>query len=153
VTLMKGSPLKLSDNALFIGTQPLATTIADEQDFESVLARRIRKEIPQLDVVEIGIKPSDKDLEKLIKKAANYDQIIFTSYNANVYLEQVELMNALGKLGQELHVFAMRNPYDLYVVENIQNYVAFYEYTPHSMEAVVAYLKGAFNPHGKAPLI
>lgn len=152
VTLIKGETLKLKDKALMIATLPIATTIADEADFNSALGKKIKNALPNLDLVEIGITPSEEQINQLVEQAKGYDQIIFTSYNANVYQSQILLMNALNELGIELHVLAMRNPYDLYYAKGIKNYVAFYEYTPNSIEACIKYLKGVLIPKGKAPI-
>src|SRR5690606_4061113 len=135
VTLIKGERLVLSNNALMIATLPIATTIADEADFNSALGKRIKAELPSLKQAEVGINPTDEDINRLVELAKNYDQIIFTSYNGNVYQSQIKLMEALNTLGKELHVLALRNPYDLYYAKDIKNYVAFYEYTPNSIEA------------------
>src|SRR5690606_10439925 len=109
-------------------------------------------ELPSLKQAEVGINPTDKDINRLVELAKNYDQIIFTSYNGNVYQSQIKLMEALNTLGKELHVLALRNPYDLYYAKDIKNYVAFYEYTPNSIEACIKYLKGVLVPNGKAPI-
>src|SRR5690606_34576544 len=129
VTLIKGQTIKLAKKALVIATLPTATSIADEDSHNSKLGLRLKQEFSQLDVVETKVQPTESDIEKLVLKAKDYDQIIYTSYNGNVYQTQIHLIDALAKLDKDLHVLALRNPYDLYYTKQIKNYVAFYEYT------------------------
>lgn len=152
VTLIKGQTIKLAKKALVIATLPTATSIADEDSHNSKLGLRLKQEFSQLDVVETKVQPTESDIEKLVLKAKDYDQIIYTSYNGNVYQTQIHLIDALAKLDKDLHVLALRNPYDLYYTKQIKNYVAFYEYTPNSIEAVIQYLKGELTPKGVAPI-
>ncbi|VEU82803.1 beta-N-acetylhexosaminidase [Acholeplasma hippikon] len=152
VTLIKGEPIKLSNNALLVTTLPKATTIADDTDGGSTLTRKVKKEIPFLDILEIAVSPTDAEMEEVIEKAKGYDQVIYTTYNGNVYQSQINLVDKLATLNKDLHILALRNPYDLYYTKAIKNYVAFYEYTPNSNDAVIKYLKGELIPTGKAPI-
>lgn len=75
-----------------------------------------------------------------------------TTYNGNVYKEQIKLINHLSELNKEMHVISMRNPYDLYETKNIENYVCLYEYTPNSIKVLLEYLKGTLILKGKVPV-
>jgi len=151
-SLIKGEPLRLKPKALFVGIMPKATTIADERLGHHDMFEMIENEMATLDVVKLSIKPDDKDIESVFKKAAQYDQLVVTTYNGNVYQEQIDLIDKLSKLKKEMHVIALRNPYDLYYSKNIKNYVCLYEYTPNSMKVLLKYLKGNLELKGKVPV-
>lgn len=153
VTLIKGNPFKLSGKTLVISTNPEATTIADEDSHKSTLARRIRQAFKDITVLEANVNPNEEQRKQLVSKARDFDQIVYTSYNGNVYQSQIDLIDSLSALNKDLHVLALRNPYDLYYTKNIKNYVAFYEYTPNSIEAVVKYLEGTLKPQGVSPIV
>lgn len=152
VTLIKGSTFKQKGKTLVISTNPQATTIADEDSHNSKLSIRLKSEMPTLTVIESKVRPSSDEIAQIVSKAKAFDQVVYTSYNGNVYQSQIELIDALSALEKDLHILALRNPYDLYYTQNIKNYVAFYEYTPNSIEAVVKYLKGALKPQGVSPI-
>ncbi len=152
LTLVKGSPLKLKPNALFIGMLPKATTQADDTDGLYDIVSHIQKDIPDLKTERVPIIPSDEDIENVVNVAKGVAQIIMTSYNANIYPSQIKLIDALARLGIELHVIAMRNPYDLFYTENIKNYVALYEYTPNAIKVLLEYLKGDIPCEGRIPV-
>ncbi len=151
-TLVKGDALKLKKNVLFIGVLPKATTIADEVDGEHQLIKEIKKDLPLLDTMVLSINPDHDEIEKIVKKSEQYEQIILTTYNANIYQSQIDLVNRLAQKDCELHVISMRNPYDLYYTKQIKNYVCLYEYTPNSIQVLLNYLKGNISLRGKLPV-
>lgn len=151
-SLVKGKQLKLSNNALFIGIMPKATTIADEALGHYDIFTGIEKEIKSLEIVKLPITPSHLDILAVIEKAKAYDQLVVTTYNGNVYQEQIKLIDYLSDLGKEMHVISMRNPYDLYYTKKIKNYVCLYEYTPNSIKVLLKYLKGNLKLKGKVPV-
>jgi len=51
-----------------------------------------------------------------------------------------------------LHVIAMRNPYDSLFEPSISNLVLLYEYTPNAVKVLIEYLKGEIIPSGVAPV-
>lgn len=151
-TLVKGQKLKLNDDALFIGVLPKATSQADDTDGLYDIISQIKKEIPHLKTHKLPINPSDEDINLAIEKAKHASQILVTSYNANVYGSQIKLINQLSELSNEMHVIAMRNPYDLFYTDKIDNYVCLYEYTPNSIKVLISYLKDELVFEGRIPV-
>ncbi len=152
LTLVKGKPLSLMDNALFIGALPIATSIADESDGSHSIIKLIKTYLPSLHTMTLPIQPTKNDMEIMIDAAKAHHQVILCTYNANIYQEQIELMNQLAKLDVELHVISMRNPYDLHYAKDIENYVCLYEYTPNSLKVLLEYLKKELVPTGTIPI-
>ncbi len=151
-TLVKGTPLKLRKKALFIGIMPKATSIADERLGHYDIFVGIEEDIKGLDVIKLSISPNQEEIKEVVEKAKTYDQVILTTYNSNVYQEQINLINQISEFHQDLHVISMRNPYDLYYAKNIKNYVCLYEYTPNSIKVLLKYLKGNLELKGKVPV-
>jgi beta-N-acetylhexosaminidase len=151
-SLVKGEPLKLKEKALFIGIMPKATTIADERLGHHDMFEMIEKDMKSLDMINLSIRPSQSDIELVCTQATQYDQLVVTTYNGNVYQEQIELIEKLSELNKEMHVISLRNPYDLYYSKKIKNYVCLYEYTPNSMKVLLKYLKGELELKGKVPV-
>ena len=152
LTLVKGEPLKLMKRSLFIGMLPKATTQADDTDGLYDIVAQILNELPELQTLRMPIIPSEDEIRYATELARDFDQIIMTSYNANIYPSQIQLINELAILGKDFHVIGMRNPYDLFYTEHIRNYVCLYEYTPHSIRVLLGYLKGDIRPEGRIPV-
>ena len=152
ITCVKGTPLKLMDRALCIVILPKATTIADESDQPFDLIKQMQSDLPNLDVMTLEIEPDDLDIEKTFQKAKSYQQIIVTTYNANIYKNQIKLIEKLHSIQSDIHVVSMRNPYDLHMTQVIKNYVCLYESTPNAMKTFLSYLKGDVVCEGKVPI-
>ena len=152
LTLVKGERFVQKGKTLFIGTLPKATTIADDLDGENSVINLLQKDIKEFSYVLSDIEPSDKDIKKVCEMAKNFDQVIFTTYNANIYTSQQTLMKELHKLNKDIHIISLRNPYDLMLVKEIKNYTCLYEYTDNSIRTLKAYLKGELEPKGRFPI-
>ncbi len=152
LTLVKGQVYAEKGKTLFIGQLPIATSGADDTDGKNSTIEKLREVLPNFDYELAKLSPTKEDILKLKEKAKGYKQVILTTYNSNVYLQQVELVKALNSLDVELHVISLRNPYDHYLVKDIKNYVCLYEYTENSINTLKDYLLGKIKPKGVLPL-
>lgn len=150
LTLVKGEAFTKKGDVLFLGQLPKATTLADVTDGKSSAAEMLK----DLDFhfLEVSLEPSDEEIAKLVKASSKYKQVVLTTYNSNIYTKQLDLIRALLKLKNELHVISLRNPYDLYFVKEIKNYVCLYEYTKNSINALKLYLEEKITPKGTFPI-
>ncbi len=150
LTLVKGKPFTKKGSGLFLGQLPKATTLADVTDGKGS-AIEMLKDLP-FDFLEVTLNPSDEEIASLVKAASKYEQVVLTTYNSNIYTKQLDLIKKLLKLNSELHVISLRNPYDLYFIKEIKNYVCLYEYTKNSINALKLYLEEKITPKGKFPI-
>ena len=112
----------------------------------------VKAGLPNVDAIEMKVRPSEQEISALVKMSKQYQQVVLCTYNSNVFDGQIELVNQLAELAIELHVVAMRNPYDLHFTDKIENFVCFYEYTPNSVKAFIEYLKGDLVLQGHSPI-
>lgn len=149
LTLVKGDVFKLQGKTLLLATVPFATTIVeDELDSRNIL-EAVKREIPQIDCLEMPMKEYN---EELVAKVKDYDQVVICTYNAMNFPKQAEMVNALIDASKNSFILSTRNPYDLHVLKNVKNYACLYEYTPNAVKTVVKYLKGEITPQGKLPI-
>lgn len=146
-TKVVGDDISLDKKTLLIASNPISTTIADEDDGSVSIIQKIKQEQLNIDTLEVSIK-LEEDMESIIKKATLYEQVIFCSYNANIYQNQLELEKRLNQV-VDLQVVMMRNPYDTFFNKDLKHVFAMYEYTPNSVNVLVEYLKGQIIPKGK----
>ncbi|WP_162140164.1 beta-N-acetylhexosaminidase [Haploplasma axanthum] len=151
ITLVKGNPFNLKEKTLYIGIIPRALTIADDDIKISKLLNPIYN-IKNLDVIIADINPDYKQIEELVSTCNKYNQIIFTTYNSNTNIGQINLIESISELKKDFHVVSLRNPYDLYYTKSIMNYVCLYEYTPNSIKVLSKYLKGEISLNGRIPI-
>ncbi len=98
----------------------------------------------------ISIDPTKEEQQELLDKIGNYDKIVYCSYNACFNPTQAELINAIDQ--SKLIVCAIRTPYDLRVLPNVQAYICSYEATPLSLASLAKVLTGDIKPLGKLPV-
>ena len=149
LTLIKGEPYKEKGKTLLLAPVPYATTIAEDKLDSRNILDSVKTEIPEIDCLELPMRDIDKSL---IEKVKEYDNVIICSYNANALAKQKEMINLLIQNAKNHHIIATRNPYDYIAMDNVQNFVTLYEYTPNSVRTVVKYLKGQITPKGKLPI-
>jgi len=151
MTLVKGDLIQDLNHTLLIASEPISTTIADEDDGAYSIIKSVQKAIPYLHTHKVSVGLDDDEIKLVLEKASHYKQVVFCSYNANIYVNQQILMRRLNA-STHLHVIAMRNPYDTLFVEDLKNCVLLYEYTPNSIQVLIEYLKGELTPKGLSPV-
>ena len=151
ITLVKGRPIDIQKKTLLVASEPISTTIADENDGRSSIIKMVHKELPSIDTLEVSVKLTEEEIEGVLKIYEKYDQVVFCSYNANIYQNQLELIRRLNEK-TDLYVIAMRNPYDLKFVPEIKNLTLVYEYTPDYVQILIEYLKEEIAPEGVMPI-
>jgi len=151
LTLVKGQTITSLDQTLLIASEPISTSIADEDDGKDSIIKSVKKACPSIDTYKVSVGLSDQEIDEVVEKAKDYKQVIFCSYNANIYQNQQRLIKELNKM-ENPHIIAMRNPYDSYFVKDIKNLVLLYEYTPNSIQVLIEYLKGQIKPQGRCPV-
>ncbi len=150
LTLVNGEVFKDQGKVLFIAPNPKATTIADDEVAQKGLLNVVRRSFPHWEIRELEINPSIENQTEILKGIDEFDQVVFCSYNANIYKKQRELIEEVSKKCENMHVIALRNPYD--VIGLKANCVCIYEYTPLSVETIIKYLQGTIKPNGKLPV-
>lgn len=152
ITHVKGQEIDRSLQTLIIASNPVATTIADEDNGNVDICLAVEQSGLKMDTRRVHIKIDKQTMNDILSIAEDYEQVIYCSYNANIHDEQIEFMNKLVEANDNTHVYAMRNPYDIVFSQTIPNAMNFYEYTPNSVEALIAYLRGDIKAEGRAPI-
>ena len=152
LTLVKGKNILLNKKTLLIATEPFATTIAEDELNVRSIASVCKEAKLNLDIEKIEVSIKDEEIERIYKKAFNYEQVLVCTYNANLFTKQADLINKLDIIGNDLFVLSTRSPYDINRFSQIKNYLCLYEYTPNSVMTICKYLKGELLPKGKLPI-
>lgn len=152
VTQVLGKPPILTPKTLFIGMLPKPVSEADDALAFSHVSQRVKTAFPFLQIEDIALEPQEVEIERILKKAQEAEHLIICTYNANIYRKQLTMIQKLLTIHPDLRVLSFRNPYDLIEIPEIRHYTCFYEYTPHAMTALLAYLNHQFVPEGRCPI-
>ncbi|HEY8394605.1 MAG TPA: glycoside hydrolase family 3 C-terminal domain-containing protein, partial [Thermaerobacter sp.] len=100
-----------------------------------------------------ALNPAPAEVEEAVRQAAGVDLLVVTTYNAQAYGNQRQLVERLLATGKPVVVAAMRNPYDAAALpEEVDAYLATYGYQPVSIEALARVLVGEVDPGGRLPV-
>ncbi|WP_413374601.1 beta-N-acetylhexosaminidase [Paenibacillus taichungensis] len=149
-------PLK-PERTLVITVATSVTTIADEQLTQVVTLGSALSHCG-LDVVDITVTPEEVAIRsaRLLQAAEEDDirQIVVGTYNAGSASgdPQCRLIGWLQQLGKPIAVVALRSPYDLLAIPEVQVYVAAYESRPLAMDSAARALMGDIPFAGKLPV-
>ncbi len=151
LTLLKDEakllPLRSEEKVLIVFPQIKVVTLVENDDNTlSCLADYMPFKV---DKHYISIKPNEEEQKELLDKVANYDKVVYCSYNANFNPTQADLINQIDK--NKLVVVAVRTPYDINVLD-VPTYVCSYEASLLSFKALVKFLTGEIEAKGLLPV-
>ena len=149
LTYVLGEEPKLTSKTLVLAPVAQAKTIIEDEFDERNLAKVLKANFKNIDVLEMTSDESFK--QQVLENIKNYEQVIVFSYNANVTPWQVALINEIIK-NNKTYVISLKGPFDYHKYNNLENYMCLYEYTPNSIKTVVKYFKGELTPKGKLPI-
>ena len=89
--------------------------------------------------------------DKLIELAEKYKHIIIFTYVGPTTHWEVDLVNELAQ-NKRVDVFSLKGPYDYYMYDGIRKYMCVYEYSTHSNNSIIKYIKGELEPQGILPV-
>ena len=141
--------IKEWNRTLFIGCHadiitPVSDKIADHFNFADYMAAETGAQ-----GLVIPINPNEKEISEILEKAKCFNQIIIGTYNGCRNKGQIDLVNRFCKTGKDILVIALRNPYDLSLIDKRAEAMAAYEYTPLSFRSILDVLAGGMVPLGR----
>ncbi|MGO4529862.1 beta-N-acetylhexosaminidase [Paenibacillus sp. 2TAF8] len=149
-------PLK-RERTLVITVAAEVTSIADEQlDGAATLGAALSAQ--GLEVVDWIVPANEVAISsaRLLQAAEAEDikQIVIGTYNAGSLSgdPQCRLIGWLQQLGKPLAVSALRSPYDLQKLPDVQTYIAAYESRPLAMSSVAKAMLGRIPFEGELPV-
>ncbi|MBE5785267.1 MAG: glycoside hydrolase family 3 protein [Clostridiales bacterium] len=131
---------------LFIVPRPYARTgVEEEERVKSSLAAAAKARFGA-DAVEYII---DGEMPSIPQ---GYDMLVLGLYNARFHESQIKLLRAAEESKLPLVVLLLGGPYDAALIKRADACIAAYEFTPLSVEALLAALADGIFP-GKAPVV
>jgi beta-N-acetylhexosaminidase len=151
LTLVRGKIPPLGANPYFIGPRCFkATNVSNEQNaalFPSDMA-----ELLGGDYYVCSDNPDSMEIDKIKTAGKDATCVIIGTYNAHLHPGQIDLVSALGREQIPVICIALRNPYDLALVQEGVTTIAAYEYTSLCFEALSRLLTKEIDAQGKLPV-
>jgi len=99
-----------------------------------------------------GTAPSAATITKAVTAAGDADAVIVATYNITPTSTQRTLANQLLATGVPVVAVAIRNPYDIAQLPDIESYLASYSWTDVELRAAARVIAGRVNPRGRLPV-
>lgn len=153
VTLEKGAdllPLQESGKRILVIEPPesILTRAEDKQYAHAALGLAVQSIVTSADVKNMPLSS-----EELLAIKDHYDTVIVGVLSASQQLNQHELLKQLVDLAIEVHVVAMRSPYDLAILpDGVGIYINTYEFSYPALEVASKALFGQLKLSGSAPV-
>ncbi|RCX23119.1 beta-N-acetylhexosaminidase [Fontibacillus phaseoli] len=159
VTLVKDAgnlPLKGAEPILVIWPELRHRTEVDEPAVHRyTLADALGAYVNNVELSVIGTLPSDVEIQEVLRKSVDYEQIVVVTYTAEGEIPegQIRLVEALNRAhGPKIIVASTRNPYDINAFPDTGTYLCLYENRSFSLDALAKVLTGKLVPTGRLPV-
>lgn len=154
ITLVKDDssllPLDPTKRTIIIWPQFNITSDIDENvKKQMTLGDVLKSQYTKLEEVEL----ISSDVDELIGKASNAEQLIIGTYNASINEAQRKLVQTIIA-GNEFKtiICALRNPYDISAFPQVSTYIAAYENKSNAIRSIVKVLTGQITAQGTLPV-
>jgi len=94
--------------------------------------------------------PDEEEIEEIVSRSSSASSVVVATYNGNLNRGQVALVNRFA--GRDVLCIALRNPYDLALVDKQIRTIACYSFTAVMVDVLERLLSGQFNPEGTLPI-
>ena len=100
----------------------------------------------------LPLHPSGSEIDRVVRASRAADVVVVGTTNLFAYPEQIDLVKALAK-EKPVAVVALRGPYDILSVPEIQAYLCAYDSREPSLTAAAEILLGERKPSGSLPAV
>lgn len=133
---------KLGKKPLFLGCGAYGSTLASSALREDLLFPDFLSRSLWGEGILFSVQPEAEEIENIRKRVreGNYTDVVAGTYNGHLNKGQIDLVHRLEGCGLPMVMVALRNPYDLDLVDDTVDKIAAFEYTQWSFMAVAGLL-------------
>ena len=162
VTIVKDEaallPLKLRDSeklAVIAPTFDALTKVEEAAEPHGTLQRELMRRHGRIHYEKVPVEPSAAQTEECRAACRDSSALLILTYNLHRYPSQGKMVRALLDLGKPAVAAAVRDPYDLALIEGPRAplaLVATYGFRECSLRALVSTIFGEIEPVGRLPI-
>jgi len=103
-------------------------------------------------VLTTGSAPTAAQIDQAVAAAQQNDVTVVLTYNVSPTSTQKQLVAALDATDTHLIVVAVRNPYDINQLRDVDEYLATYSYAAPALASLARVITGDISPRGTLPV-
>ena len=149
ITLAHDVPFTLGDRPIFIGPRLFRTTNTAKGADESTFSRLMGEQFNAPYII-CPDNPDEEEIDEIVRQAAGASSVVAATYNGHLNRGQIELVNRFA--GGDVICIALRNPYDLALIDRRIRTIACYSFTPVMADVLAQLLTGEFIAEGTLPI-
>ncbi|MGW3649351.1 glycoside hydrolase family 3 protein [Streptomyces sp. NPDC000878] len=138
-------------NVLVVGADP-ASPSGTTGPPTTVLAGALTELGFTATTLSTGTAPSAAVIARAVAAAGEVDAVVVGTYNLSAASSQRTLVAQLLATGRPVVCVAVRNPYDVAQLPDVQAYLASYSWTDVELRAAARVIAGRVRPRGKLPV-
>ncbi|MGW1721144.1 glycoside hydrolase family 3 protein [Streptomyces sp. NPDC002156] len=138
-------------NVLVVGADP-ASPSGTTGPPTTVLAGALTELGFTATALSTGTAPSAAVIARAVAAAGEVDVVVVGTYNVGATSSQRTLVAQLLATGRPVVCVAVRNPYDVAQLPDVQAYLASYSWTDVELRAAARVIAGRVRPRGKLPV-
>ncbi|MFD5629832.1 glycoside hydrolase family 3 protein [Streptomyces sp. NPDC127072] len=140
-----------SPRVLVVGADPASPSGSDGPP-TAVLARALTELGFTASALSTGTAPSAATIARAVTAAGEADAVVVGTYNVSASSSQKTLVAQLRATGVPVIAVAIRNPYDVAQLPDVQAFVAAYSWTDVELRAAARVIAGRAEPRGELPV-
>ena len=147
LTLVQDAPFELGENPCFVGPRCFRATNVSSDEDALVFAPQMALLLGGSSIVT-GNNPESGEIEAITAQVDKASSVVCATYNGHLHTGQIQLVNALAAKKPVLCI-ALRNPYDLALLDGHIRSIAAYAYTKPVFLALAEMLREKWVPQGR----
>lgn len=149
ISLVRGTiPLSMG-KTLFIGSYASRSTLASSAIDRTFSFPNYMKQKFGGKSVIINLDTTADEITAIGENAKRFNTVVIGTYNGHLHRGQISLVNRLCGDNVAVVAVALRNPYDLKMIDSRATAIAAYEYTKSAFDSLVNLFKCGVKPTGQ----
>lgn len=148
---MRGQLFPLGDNPLFLGCYAYRSTLASSSPDQRLSFAGFMQERFGGRAAVTAVDPKPEEIDRCVALAAGHDCVVIGTYNGHMNRGQIDLANRICRETEAaVMVAALRDPYDIALIDERACCVAAYAYSRQCFTALADALAGQESMRGLA---
>ena len=143
---------EFSKAAVFLGSYAYRSTLVSSPVYKNLHFANYMAERLNCTYIDVPVEPEKEDIARIMEQLGECPSVVYGMYNGHLNRGQISLANEISRSGKTVTAIALRNPYDLALLEDKIHKLAAYEYNEEAFDALIKILTKEEALTGRLPV-